>query len=588
MIYLKYNDFINKNNYRIFDINENIQLTKKHIRDKVISTITNIDELSTEEVDKIVKDSIAKDSVFKIIGEMLKKTPGYVYSFYRFMEDGISQDELVILYQRLIDNKQFLNKLTLPFDKYGDLNPSEYNNRVGYEVLTDDLDFIELDRIASKFVTNFTPELKKSYNNSSSFVKEKIRNIAKEFTLLGMDEDTNRVDPVANKILQRNFTQTLKRYDNVEDLIVAAIDFIKVTNNSGLPKFLRKIDKINAQYGILNGIDIVYNQNHIIIVEVKSFQANRELNANTSHCIATTPSRWDEYVGDDNLYNKQYYIYNFNLEPTDSNSVIGITIESSGKIRACHNKPDTDLLISIRGILKEWQKEYGIDDDLFSMFTPMTSKEVDIKKKRVIANRNIIKDKLTIEEYKKYIEDGADPNASNGTPLNNAVRNDMFDVVEYLIGVGANPNLHDSIKYVKDTDMIKVLCKNGATLDKITYGKFVSGNMKLLEYLLDECGVDPQFDRGIIIRDACNSNDINLTKLYIEHGGDITIRQHFPIRTAALKGSFGVVDELCKEYKRLRVTKKSEEFGDIVDWIKGGTETEEDANKVIMYIVNRL
>lgn len=589
MIYLKYNDFVSKNSSRSLNVNENIQLTKKYIKDKVLATIENQEEISQEELEKRIKDTIDRDENFKKVREMLKKTPGYVYTFYRFMEDGVPQDELTTLYQRLIDNKQFLNNLSLPFDKYGDLDPSKHENRNGYEVLNDELEFIDLNKIASKFVSTFTPELKKSYSKSSSFIKEKIRNIAKEFTLLGMDEDTNIVDHERSKLLQRNFTQTIKKYTNIEDMIVGANAFIKATKDANIPKFLKKINKINTQFGIINGVDVIFEGGNILVVEVRSYQANKELNANTSHCIATSgQSYWDTYVGSDNIYNKQYYIYNFNLDTSESNSVIGITIEHSGKIRGCFNKPNHDIQVTIKDLLKKWEKEYGIEEDLFSMFKPMTPEEVEIKKKRVIANREIIKDGLTIEQYKKCIDDGADPNASNGTPLNNAIKNDKIQEVEYLIRVGANPNLHGSIKYAKDVNMIKVLCKNGAEIDKITYSKYVSGDTELLEYLLSECDMDPNFDKGLIVRDAVNTNNVEVLRLFIKYGGDITIRQNFPIRTASTKGNYEVIEELCKEYKRLRLSKNSEEFSDIKNWIMDGVDSEEDGEKVIKFIESRL
>lgn len=587
MIYLKYNDFVSKNSSHSLNVNENIQLTKKYIKDKVLDTIENQEEISPEELEKRIKDTIDRDENFKKVREMLKKTPGYVYTFYRFMEEGVPQDELTTLYQRLIDNKQFLNNLSLPFDKYADVDPSQYNGRGGYEVLTDDLDFIDLNKLATKFVSNFTSDLKKSYNKASSFYKEKVRNIAKEFTLLGID-DNNYVDPKKNKLLQNNFIKKISRYHTIEDLVKAAESFIKSSSNSNITSFLEKIDKINSQYGVINGAETIFEENDLAVIEVKSFQANKELNTNTSHCIATNQSNWDSYVGSDNLYNKQYYIYNFNLSPSDSNSVIGITIESTGKIRACHNKPDDDMSGQIKNLLKKWEKEYGIEEDLFSMFKPMTPEEVEIKKKRVIANREIIKDGLTIEQYKKCIDDGADPNASNGTPLNNAIKNDKIQEVEYLIRVGANPNLHGSIKYAKDVNMIKVLCKNGAEIDKITYSKYVSGDTELLEYLLKECDMDPNFDKGLIVRDAVNTNNVEVLRLFIKYGGDITIRQNFPIRTASTKGNYEVIEELCKEYKRLRLSKNSEEFSDIKNWIMDGVDSEEDGEKVIKFIESRL
>ena len=65
MIYLKYNDFVSKNSSRSLNVNENIQLTKKYIKDKVLATIENQEEISQDELEKRKKDTIDRDENFK-------------------------------------------------------------------------------------------------------------------------------------------------------------------------------------------------------------------------------------------------------------------------------------------------------------------------------------------------------------------------------------------------------------------------------------------------------------------------------------------------------------------------------------------
>ena len=101
----------------------------------------------------------------------------------------------------------------------------------------------------------------------------------------------------------------------------------------------------------INGAEEVYNENNILIIEVRSFVANRDLNSNTSHCIASSQGAWDSYVGD-NRFTKQYYIYNFNLPPSDVKSVIGITIGEGGRVTACHTKNDGGFTSQIESYMK--------------------------------------------------------------------------------------------------------------------------------------------------------------------------------------------------------------------------------------------
>ena len=107
-----------------------------------------------------------------------------------------------------------------------------------------------------------------------------------------------------------------------------------------------------------------------MIIEVKSFQANQFLNGHTRHCIKDYSSQWDNYVSSHN--NKQYYIYNFNIPQYDNLSTIGITIQPGQSVRACHAKDDANIMNSIKGILKKWEGEYDIKDDIFAQLKPMT------------------------------------------------------------------------------------------------------------------------------------------------------------------------------------------------------------------------
>jgi hypothetical protein len=90
-------------------------------------------------------------------------------------------------------------------------------------------------------------------------------------------------------------------------------------------------------------------------LKLEVLSANRELNSNTSHCIASSQGSWDSYVGD-NKFSKQYYIYNFNLPTSDVKSVIGITIGEGGKITACHTKNDGGF----GGEINSYMKKLGI------------------------------------------------------------------------------------------------------------------------------------------------------------------------------------------------------------------------------------
>lgn len=531
--------------------------------------------LSSDEI-----KNIERDPEFLKIRELLGQYIGWTYPFtYFYFVEMVSLDELFTnedsIFNKLIEYKGLLDKLPKKFDQ-NFIDPNIPNNS---EILIDGLDSLEDWRRVKKVIDKLTPTLKKDYNNAPDIIKQQFTDVARGFDELGGGDEekkeklwksffgeirTIQDDQVIHgrtyKKGDKRYFGPLNRYKTIVEFIKAGQNYLKSSENETALEFYDKINNCNEKYGTL-GADVVFEENGILIIEVKSFQANQYLNGHTRHCIKDYDSQWRNYVS--SHYNKQYYIYNFNIPQYNNLSTIGITIEPGQRIRAAHDKVDASISKSIKSTLKAWEKEYNIEEDLFSQLKPMSSEEIEKREKAKLAEREIVKKGITIEQIKQYVtEDGADINKDNAKALINAVEEDDMEKVEYCLSLGASPNLakesESAISRAKNLDMIKLLVSHGSDITNTVY-KNILDKPDALEFCL-KAGVDPNHDRNLPLRTACKGswksmNDIGESyfdsfKLLIKYGAK-TINEFN--RSTFLKWT--------AEYNRMDILKWSKENG---------------------------
>lgn len=560
MLFKNYQDFIGN-----FRVDENVQqakiyLKKKALADKKIRTKKEDETLTTEESRRA-----ESNPDFIKIRDMLRDNPGYVYTFTKFFfEYEVPFEELKDMYDKIKEYRSVISTLPMTIDKYAELEVGK-DGRNGFEVLGDDIEKLKRGRVVKKWVDKLYGEIKREYANARPTVKEKVDGIAMAFDEFGKESNGTK-DIKVNAELQDLFFNKLRRYENLHEVIQGALSYIKSANNSSISKFFQNIQKVNLKYGELNGAEIVYNENNVLILEIRSFHANKELNSNTSHCIASSSHQWDSYVGSDANYNKQYYIYNFNLPPSDDKSVIGITIAPKGEIRACHTKSDAGY----SGQIKAYLSKLSID---FGVLAPMTTEEIEKKKKRVIANKEIIKPNLSSEQVKRYYDEGGDPNAGQGKPLINAVLEDDYEKTEYLLSVGAMPNIGSAIKGAKNLKMIKLLVSHGATVTNEIFGS-VSNDYDAVKYLLDE-NMDPDFEQGLPLRTAAKLGRLDILELLVSRGAKISIRRYMVVKWAAEWAKIDILNWLLDKLKEGGIKPTATEYDDWIHWSKTSDKVED-------------
>jgi hypothetical protein len=527
--------------------------------DKRTVTIGDFSEEGQNEIRKKLRElrltdeevrTIERDPNFLKIREYLgTKYIGWTYPFtYFYFVEMVSLDELFTkidpntkepdnILAKLIDYGGLLDRMPKRFDhSFIDptLPPGGPGNNM--EKLIDGLGFIEEYRKVKKIIDTLPSKLKSEYNKAPESMKEQLAQIAVGFDSVAaakkekvwksffgeMKLDTSPVlpdgkpNPNYNKMVWSSSLRRFESMDNpIRELIKAATNHLKACENDNILAFYEKINTCNEKYGRL-GADIILDDNGILVLEVKSFQANQFLNGHTRHCIKDSMSQWQSYVA--NHSNKQYYFYNFNISQTDNLSVIGITIApgktstaekykssdgsaeiySHGYGRACHAKNDSNVADQLKSIFQNAEGESGLDIKIFdTCLRAMTPEEIDRRERAKIAEREIIRKGLTIEQIKKYVkEDGADINKDNAKALENAVEEGDVEKAKVCLELGASPNLKKGpdapISKASGIDMIKLLVTYGSDMTGDVFNQ-VMGQPDALEFCL-KAGLDPSFN----------------------------------------------------------------------------------------------
>jgi hypothetical protein len=545
--------------------------------------------------------TIERNPDFLKIREYLgQKHIGWTYPFtYFYFIEMVSLEELFTsidtekkepnnILSKLVEYSGLLDRLPKRFDA-NFIDPNIPNNA---EVLTDGLDSLEDYKKIKKVVDKLTPVLKKDYNDAPEMIKDKFAEVARGFDQLGGKDEVKKeklwksffgevrtidsdqiIHGKAYKKGDKRYFGPLVRYKDIKEFTKAAQGFLKSSDNETIIAFYDKINTCNEKYGWL-GADIVFEDNGVLIIEVKSFQANQFLNGHTRHCIKDSSHQWESYVASHN--NKQYYIYNFNIPQYDNYSTIGITIQPGQSIRACHAKDDAGISGSIKGILKKWEGEYDIKEDLFGQLKPMTDEEIQRRERAKIAEREIVKKGLSIEQIKQYVkEDGANINKDNAKALDNAVEEGDLEKVKVILELGASPNLKKgpdaAISKAKGLDIIKLLVSYGSDMTGDVFTQ-VLDDEDALEYCL-KAGLDPNFNNFAPFRKVTKGSWINKDQIGESYFDAFKMLLKYGAKLSDERGR-NMIIKWAGEYARFDILKYLEENGQAkeftdADWEAG-------------------
>lgn len=592
---------------------------------------TKIREINLDQ-DQLRK--LEQDADFIKLKDLLKDNLGYLYNFvYMFFVEKTPFDEIEQMYRKVIDYKQILDKMVEYPDvaKKFDANfinpniPNEKEHRTNSEILAEGLDKLDSYKKVKKILDTLTTKLKKSYKDTSDVLKEELEQVAKLFDELPNDkvegedttvkeriwknffgemkEDTDELLPNGSKnpnFGKMVYKSRLKRFEEtsnpIRELIKAAKAHLEGSSKDGYTERVEKISKCNDLFGV-NGCDIVFDQGGIMIVTIKSYAANKLLNSHCNHCIVNWESYWYTYLSD---YNIQYYIYNFNLSSLDEYSTIGVTIkpDRTSPAGACQTIRNTSIGNNFKKILKGWEKEYNIEDDIFQQLEPLSSEEVEKRKKAKEAERKIVEKGISIDQIKEYVTVyGANINKDDSRALINAVSEDDYEKVKYILSLGADPNLakgtNSALSKATNLDMIKLLISSGADMIGEVFNN-IAHDSKAVEYCL-KAGMDPNFTKSMPLRTVAKGTykvgNIgegffdsfvvlikNGAKMYDERGKNMILRW------VADKCRMDMLKYLETEGYKFPV----KEWKEALEWMEHNPNSEEVNRETVDYIKNKI
>ena len=270
---------------------ENIKQAKKFLTDKVGI------ELSEDEY---------KYTLFKNIVNKLKKTPNLVYIFTKLLfVDGASADA----YEETLRVIDWVNN----------------NKNIAKQLPKNIIEYVSLEELADAIIeVESKVKVKKFYSSLYSEMKNEIDNLD--------EEKKSRFDSLAESFM--NLKEEYKKlfiplkYFKMND--VSIIEFLDTLEN-----FVNKSDKNEDKDRVLNyvkdnNLKVMYNDHNVIVINTKDKEAVCELGSE-KWCIVYSDYHYDNYIGK-SKYSTQFTIYNFNLQPSNPNSMFGITIKPNNKV----------------------------------------------------------------------------------------------------------------------------------------------------------------------------------------------------------------------------------------------------------------
>jgi hypothetical protein len=633
MLIKNYREFIGRKNEEN-SLLENLQTAKLYLRKKVLDDFKSKDpdlKISVTDLDNLEKNSATdpESSRLKITARRIKdvadnlesiqkvrellttggeNSPNFGYVLTRFMEDeGLSFDTIKQIFSSLKELSQYLKQLPMPLDRYAQVVPDSKDERFGSERLIDDLEELRKIRATDRFVKElpgqFTvrsehapdtgavvPSMKEEYNNAPQSIKDKVKAIAVQF------DKFEENDPVKNKKFRDNFWAWVRFWArDLNDIIVTAKKHLAGALMNEI-KYFEKIDEVNRKYGQINGCDIVLFKDGVLVTRVRSYQANVDLNGDTSHCIVKWISQWDNYVAGKGRYNIQYYIRNFNLGPEDDLSVIGMTIDPKQQITAAFDKPNRDIGRTVKSYIKNIKIKFE------EVFKPMDKHDVEEKKKRDVANDDIVKENITLDGLKECIKYGADPNCDGGKPLGNAVASGDIEKIEFLLEQGALPVIGNPLDRLKDRESVesikiaKMLITRGAKV-KFSMLEVILRDYDTMKEVL-ESGFKVNTDQGIALRrciTACQEKKFtekytaDIIQLFIDFGADISMKNFHALKMAGGYAKKLILDVLLNGIKKSKTFPTDKELRNILSWVSSSEYVSEDkAEETAEYIKSEL
>lgn len=239
-----------------------------------------------------------------------KNSMGYMGKFTELLFGGIPYNEIITLYNDIVDLKSKNIKFNVDsYDKYEEIIDSINSKKIDYKF---------------KYIFNQFPKEQKELISTDD------KDIVLTFSKLYDIPDNNI------------FIKKISRYKEEDDMINAIEMFIKAKSKSYSREYVKS----------LIGEDIIlsFENENIIIVKVKTWSAIKEVGDDTSWCIVSNESQFKSYTKENR---SQFVIFDYTKEIFESEFKIGFTVDVNDKIITAHDILDKYAVKQVEKILKE-------------------------------------------------------------------------------------------------------------------------------------------------------------------------------------------------------------------------------------------
>lgn len=272
----------------------------------------------------VIKDNkgvfhLAKDSIEGIdytitifdeyIDLLLKKKPFIANAFKdRLSKNYFDVNNAFIAINTFLNNESILK--SSGFDIIDNLN--KWYSFSSFETLDDKMNKNILDHKIKQYAHSITSSKYKHLYDENTY------EIFGEIYNLKADTHT----------LQEMIGKKLAAYKTPEEFNKSLQSLLNGLNGFNMEAVQQKASNLN--------VNIISNEKNTLILEIKTFEQSSLLGS-PSWCISRNPTYYDSYTENNN---KQYFIYQFDKESTNIESMIGLTLKKDGMFMTSHLKND--------------------------------------------------------------------------------------------------------------------------------------------------------------------------------------------------------------------------------------------------------
>lgn len=248
------------------------------------------------------------------IGYKLRKKPLYSSVFRDLFEKTGSQKAIaqtVRVINTLLDNYDVLKQKDLSAIM-NNINKN-YKSEYALEMLDDIFNNIMREHKIKQFAQSIISNKYIHLYNEESYEK------FAEMIESGVTKD----------FIQQNIGKKLASFKTSEDFNHSLSNIISLFNHFDIETIQQRAQESDTR--------LVSIKDNKMILEVKNFDQSKKMGS-PSWCISRDDYYFDSYTKEGN---RQYFVYDFNLESSNHKSMIGITIEPGGSVKTTHLKDDT-------------------------------------------------------------------------------------------------------------------------------------------------------------------------------------------------------------------------------------------------------